>query len=327
MGMESLERRALLAVDLTGSLDLPSGVFVPGDVISGSFTLENTGITPAGPFTIEVLLSTDAVFGNVDDVSVFTVDIDGMPPLTDVEQSADVTVPPLLPSGSYFVIVNIDSEDAVDEDDEDNNVIITDLAGIQVLSPTGVLPVLGTSGNDVVTTSVSGTTLTVDVNGTATDYDTSVVTGVAVATGEGSDTITIGSGTGTAYVLGGGGKDAITGSDGDDLLVGGGGKDTINAGDGNDTIFGLGANDVIYGEAGRDVIRGGDGNDYVDGGSQRDILSGGDGADTLFAQGGNDLLFSAGDGVADLVRGGLGIDDGEADALDNVGGVEGIAIV
>jgi Ca2+-binding RTX toxin-like protein len=327
MGMESLERRALLAVDLTGSLDLPSGVFVPGDIISGSFTLENTGLTPAGPFKIEVLLSTDNVFGNADDVSVFSTDVPGMPPLTDETVDADVEVPDVIVSGSYFVIINIDSDNDVDEDDEGNNVIITDLAGIQILSSTGVLAVTGTAGNDVVTTSVVGTTLTVDVNGTSTDYDTTVVTGVAIATGDGDDTITIGNGTGTAYVLAGGGRDQINGSDGDDLLVGGGGKDTINAGDGNDTVFGLGANDIIYGEAGRDVLRGGDGNDYVDGGAQRDIMSGGDGTDTLFGQGGNDSIFAAGDGAADLVRGGLGTDGGEVDELDDVGGVEDLAVV
>src|SRR5688572_18500099 len=104
-GMEMLERRTLMAVDLSGTLTLPVGVVTPGQIATGSFTLTNTGDTPAGPFDIQIVLSTDETFGNADDLTVATVNIPGFPANDSEVQDAQAPVPPLIASGAYFVAV------------------------------------------------------------------------------------------------------------------------------------------------------------------------------------------------------------------------------
>jgi Ca2+-binding RTX toxin-like protein len=114
-------------------------------------------------------------------------------------------------------------------------------------------------------------------------------------------------------VRGGSGNDDITGSPWLNLLYGNEGDDTLRGGAGADGL---------YGAAGNDRFDGGPGDDYIEGGAGNDELHGSGGVDQLFGLGGNDRIFAAGDGAADLVRGGPGEDGADTDELDDVLAVE-----
>jgi Ca2+-binding RTX toxin-like protein len=132
-------------------------------------------------------------------------------------------------------------------------------------------------------------------------------------------------------IIGGKGKDEITGSAGADLIIGGQGDDTVHAGDGKDLVFGdegeVGTNsatgkarptdgvDIIDGEGGSDILFGGGGRDQIDGGTggSSDLLIGGEGV--VFFQPGAFKEFA---NVIDLLQD--GVDDVENLALDKSAG-------
>ena len=101
-------------------------------------------------------------------------------------------------------------------------------------------------------------------------------------------------------LLGGGGvalADTIDGTSGPDDLVGTDKDDIIHGSGGIDYISGLAATDLLYAGAGNDTVVGREGNDRIYGNG---------GSDTLFGNEGNDTIYSAGDGVKDVVKCGLG---------------------
>ena len=114
-------------------------------------------------------------------------------------------------------------------------------------------------------------------------------------------------------VRGGSGNDDIAGSPWLNLLYGNEGDDTLSGGAGADGLYGAGGNDRFDG---------GPGDDYIEGGAGNDELHGSGGADQLFGLAGNDRIFAAGDGAADVVRGGPGDDGADADELDDLLAVE-----
>ncbi|WP_049973979.1 hypothetical protein, partial [Azospirillum sp. B4] len=184
------------------------------------------------------------------------------------------------------------------------------------------IPVLGTSGDDVLT---------------ATN-DKSRLAGYA-----GNDTLTGGAaadilsgGAGNDVLFGKGGNDTMTGGIGNDQLDGGTGVDYMVGGVGNDVYFVDGSADVVVENAneGTDEVRataasytlsanvenltyigtgafvgvgntlnnvmtGGAGNDSLSAGAGNDTLDGGGGADTLVGGTGNDIYFV--DSSADVV--------------------------
>jgi Ca2+-binding RTX toxin-like protein len=93
---------------------------------------------------------------------------------------------------------------------------------------------------------------------------------------------------------------------------------------GDDAIHGMGGNDVLYGDGGHDGLYGGAGDDTAEerkvfGGSGDDTLYGDAGDDALYGGPGNDRLNSMGDGGADYVDCGAGIDTvkkGSGQSLD-----------
>lgn len=76
------------------------------------------------------------------------------------------------------------------------------------------------------------------------------------------------------HLVGGSGKDDLTGSDVADILEGGPEDDKLSGGLGNDKL---------YGDAGDDELNGGAGEDLLDGGEGADVLNGGDGEDACIA--------------------------------------------
>ena len=96
-------------------------------------------------------------------------------------------------------------------------------------------------------------------------------------------------------IMGGNGKDALSGSVGFDKIVGGRGKDEL---------FGLEGNDTLNGGKSKDIFDGGLRNDVLTGGGGKDIfvLATGEGADTItdFNDGNNSIGLSAGLTFAEL---------------------------
>jgi uncharacterized delta-60 repeat protein len=131
-------------------------------------------------------------------------------------------------------------------------------------SPTGLTPIMGTSGNDT-------------LNGTKGD-DT--INGLA-----GNDTLN--GNDGNDALNGGDGNDTLNGWNGNDLLNGDNGNDIINGGNGDDKLYGGEGNDKLYGGSGNDILTGGNGNDTLVGGAGNDILTGGAGNDKFSFSGGS----------------------------------------
>jgi Ca2+-binding RTX toxin-like protein len=142
----------------------------------------------------------------------------------------------------------------------------------------GIEPLIGTSGNDLL--SIPGIT---DDNLFGLD---------------GQDTL-FGFG-GVDQLFGGSGNDWLDGGDLADGLQGNSGDDTLLGGNGWDILFAddpVGMNDdensrnLLIGAHGDDLLFGGYGRDTLDGGNEADFLSGGIGADSLHGGVGADLFF------------------------------------
>jgi len=153
--------------------------------------------------------------------------------------------------------------------------------------------VFGTSGNDVITESV-----------TAAGQPTATVRDDVVLAAAGDD-----------QVYGGAGADRLDGGPGNDVLGGDAGDDFIDGGDGGDTLYGWTGADLLDGGAGRDLLLGDDGDDRLNGGADDDqlwgwndddALDGGEGGDQLSGEAGNDTIV--GGSGNDWLDGGSGSD-------------------
>jgi Calpain family cysteine protease/RTX calcium-binding nonapeptide repeat (4 copies) len=156
----------------------------------------------------------------------------------------------------------------------------------------GLLTVTGTTGNDQITISQSGTSWTIANGSDWSVTKTMKVTRLSVNAGNGDDTVTINSSvTVPATLLGGAGNDTITsngtgtvsinGGAGNDSLTGGSSTDTLNGDIGDDTLVGGAGADLLIGGAGNDSLSGNGGNDDLQGGLGNNTLSGGAGTDVL----------------------------------------------
>ncbi|HTL28371.1 MAG TPA: calcium-binding protein [Tepidisphaeraceae bacterium] len=313
-----------MSADLTGSLSFKPGAYKTGDIVSGSFTLQNLGSsTITSSFNVAIHLSTDKTYGNADDLSLANIPVStDIPGHLSVNFSADAPLPAIAPGTAYYVAIKLDSANKVAESNESNNYLITDLAAIQVVNSSGALPVIGTDNADKIIVSKAPGVITVEMNGTKTNYSTNVVTTVIVLSGAGDDSVTIGNGITNDYVYGGDGNDTIVGGDGVDTLSGGANKDRLYGAQGNDVLRGNGGNDALFGQDGVDRLFGGTGNDWLDGGSSNDRLQGDSDNDTMYGQSGNDHFFAKADGGIDSLIGGSGTDDAQRDSGDIVNSIE-----
>lgn len=110
-------------------------------------------------------------------------------------------------------------------------------------------------------------------------------------------------------IMGGGGKDNISGGDGADAIYGQGGNDKLMGNAGNDTLDGGNNNDRLYGGADEDSLSGGQGNDQLWGGTGADILDGGRGRDILHGEAGADrFVFAANSGTDTITDFEVGVD-------------------
>ena len=116
----------------------------------------------------------------------------------------------------------------------------------------------------------------------------------------------------------------LRGGPGDDALIGqGSGPTEASGGDGQDFVGGGAADDVLEGGPGEDGLRGGGGADRLSGGDDGDSLVGDDSGCCADASGPAVEETPAAAGTADVLDGGAGPDDFEAEAADRVTGGDG----
>lgn len=322
---DTLESRRLLAADLAASMSVSATGFKAGDVIAGTFTLQNLGnsiVTPT--FKLRFALSTDTTYGNSDDLGSVEVSVSqDVPPGTfPAGIQFALPVPANVPAGQYYVVGKVDSGNAVSESNENNNVFNTSALGaFSIISATGELKLLGSPNAESVVIAKTATGFSVKTGSAAAQVYSGATSILYDALG-GNDSITIGNSINGAVIIGGDGDDYIVDGDGANTLYGGAGKDKVYGGLGNDALRGNGGNDKLYGEGGLDRLYGYDGNDVLDGGSSKDRFFGGNGIDTCYGQSGNDLFYMKGDGSNDVIFGGSGTDSAQSDAGDSKSSVE-----
>jgi Ca2+-binding RTX toxin-like protein len=151
-----------------------------------------------------------------------------------------------------------------------------------------ILTVTGTRRSDDIAVVLVGDQLEVRSGGAAVgSFPLGDVLGITVLGLSGRDSIVVDAAvTKPAFILGGNGKDALTGGSGNDNIDGGNGKDIIAGGAGDD---------ILTGGRSRDVIDGGDGNDVLTGGRGRDSNTGGAGTDTFSGDVASEVLDMAAD--------------------------------
>lgn len=192
----------------------------------------------------------------------------------------------------------------------------------------GRVSVPGTTGNDTISVEISGSDDVVTVNGDSSDFESALVTSIAISGYSGNDSITIGAGLPAATVNGNGGSDTIVASNhardslsggmGPDSIVGGRGMEMLDGGNGADTLVAGHGMETLTGDGGDDSLVGGAKSCSLDGGAGNDTIIAGSGSSTLHGDGGADSLDGSGGG-SDLLVGGQGNDTLIGDTL--VGGV------
>ena len=194
----------------------------------------------------------------------------------------------------------------------------------------GVLTVMGTQDEDHIVVSLKAgdsTQMSLDFNGTVTNYKLSSVSSIFVFGRTGDDKIEVSNANGTfplgVYFGGGDDKDTLIGGNFDDTMRGGLHNDELNGGLGDDFLDGGAANDVLNGNGGNDFLKGGADNDRLSGGAGDDQLWGNEGNDSLLGDDGNDFLVGGlddddldGGAGTDSLYGQLGNDDFFGDASE-----------
>ena len=102
--------------------DLPADTLAWGDGLVGFTGLVNKGDTDAGPFTITLALSSDAVFDSADTV-LAEVPVASLPSGALLDQDIFFVLPAAgsLPDGDYHIVALVDSGLVIDEANETNN--------------------------------------------------------------------------------------------------------------------------------------------------------------------------------------------------------------
>jgi VCBS repeat-containing protein len=141
------------------------------------------------------------------------------------------------------------------------------------LSATSSNSTLVPSGNVGFAGNGTARTMTVSaVDGRSGTAALTVTVSDGQANGKGQVTVTV--------MVGGGGKDTLTGTAGADLLLAQSNNDTLTGEDGNDLLCGDSGGDILSGRGGDDSLGGGSGTDGLTGGAGADSFSGGSGTDT-----------------------------------------------
>jgi Ca2+-binding RTX toxin-like protein len=147
------------------------------------------------------------------------------------------------------------------------------------------LVIVGSFGNDILTTGTGGINLNDDFDPDVTAAGLEYLQVIGLG---GNDTLSAAGGRGAGEpdtvtnLYGDSGRDLLTGGWSGDYLEGGAGKDRLRGGLGADELVGGGGNDSLVGGRGEDRLLGSRGRDVLRGGPGRDRLNGGDGSDSCY---------------------------------------------
>lgn len=159
----------------------------------------------------------------------------------------------------------------------------------------GLVNVTGTNQADNILVARSGSQLSVSSNGVEIGtFGTQGLNGFTVNGLNGHDTIVVDSNVDfRATLMGGNGRDSVTGGSGNDVVDGGNGRDVLAGADGNDLLLGGNSRDVLDGGAGDDILSGGRGRDTVTGGLGTDRFDG-DKASEILEKAADEVLVPKG---------------------------------
>ena len=149
-------------------------------------------------------------------------------------------------------------------------------ASISFPNASGVVTIIGSSGND---------TVNVKYDSTGTKVVFSASWGGSVTASKSAvRKVVFHGGSGNDYFNNATNVPSVAfGDSGRDILIGGNSIDYLYGGNDNDVLFGRAGNDRLYGQGGIDTLQGMIGNDYLDGGADGlvDSLWGQPGSDTF----------------------------------------------
>ncbi|MGQ0626783.1 MAG: beta strand repeat-containing protein, partial [Phycisphaerales bacterium] len=122
------------AADLSATITLATALVRPTQVVNGTLVVRNSGAVTADGFTTRIVLSTDNIFGNADDVLVTEITVNGAPIARGQSRSAAfmVTVPADLAPGAYFILAKTDHLGELTEVNEANNISRSTAANLTV---------------------------------------------------------------------------------------------------------------------------------------------------------------------------------------------------
>lgn len=326
------------APDLVASFPTMSVATVnPGDMLTFNVSVANTGglaIGKSGAANVgirhEMHLSTDQVYGNADDLPLFSSNDEAVLPNWNYTGQLTARVPDNAAAGSYYIVGTLDANNAVAESNEANNtgssatqLVVVRPQSVLIDPTTKALTIWGSPGADNIDVSIDGATLLVNTNGSIRQLLAGSFNSITVISGDSNDHISVGDGFATLKLFnplltgvalsGGTGDDSILSGDGNDSLYGGDGNDVMAGGAGDDLMYGEGANDAIHGGKGNDTLYGSNGNDVVYGDKGNDVLYGQKGSNYLDGGPGFDTLYAR-NSLRDSVVGGAGIDHAQIDS-------------
>ncbi len=131
---EALEQRQLLAADLAASLSYTAGTYYPGMSIAAASLAElNIGRASEGQdgtasgFTTRLVLSTDRIYGNDNDLelSIIAPSGDVVTPGAIARRDLALPITSEFAAGTYYLLAFIDSGAAITEESETNNLWVS----------------------------------------------------------------------------------------------------------------------------------------------------------------------------------------------------------
>jgi hypothetical protein len=114
---------------IVSSITTAATLGTAGRPIFLNISIKNQGNAPAGPSVVFFYFSTNAVYGNKNDLfSTTTKEIGSLNPGEIFTGKISILIPENTPAGSYYLCAEADSKNTVEESDENNNTGCTSLS-------------------------------------------------------------------------------------------------------------------------------------------------------------------------------------------------------
>jgi subtilase family serine protease len=135
---------------IMSAVSMTAAAVSPGGNISLSNTAKNQGLFPAGSFTIAYHLSTNASYGDGDDITITqTRSVASLAVGASSAATTTLTVPLATPLGTYYVCAMADSGNTVTESNETNNSLCTATATVTVALPDLIMTLVSPNSSSV----------------------------------------------------------------------------------------------------------------------------------------------------------------------------------